>query len=335
VDRLRIGVIGLGWFGEIHCDAIIGIPNLELAALCTRNRGRLAEMAAKFGVKKTYTDYHAMLADPDIDAVSIVTMWDQHTAPAVAALEAGKHVFLEKPMASTVADCRAKIMAAAAVLEGHPPDRPHLPLQPALPRREGGDRRRAHRPHRVDESSRRNIPRPGRPTILEQDRADRRRRHPRHRPDAVVHRRPDRLGLCPDGRCPRPPLSRHRPDHVPLRRRRHRDARDGLVHAGEDALRHRRAHEHRRHRGLHPDPGHLPEPRHRRRRQVPQPRHDLLADVRGRARRRAPRGVRLLRQLRAAWPQARDRHAGGRDGGARGDARAEESARTGQVVRIS
>ncbi len=117
MDRLRIGVIGLGWFGEIHCDAIIGIPNLELAALCTRTEGRLAEMAAKFGVKKTYTDYRAMLADPDIDAVSIVTMWDQHTAPAVAALEAGKHVFLEKPMASTVADCRA-IMAAAASSKG-------------------------------------------------------------------------------------------------------------------------------------------------------------------------------------------------------------------------
>jgi len=112
MDRLRIGVIGLGWFGEIHCDAIIGIPNLELAALCTRTEPRLAEMAAKFGVKKTYTDYRAMLADPDIDAVSIVTMWDQHTAPAVAALEAGKHVFLEKPMASTVADCRTIIAAA-------------------------------------------------------------------------------------------------------------------------------------------------------------------------------------------------------------------------------
>ena len=112
LERLRIGVIGLGWFGEIHCDAIIGIPNLELAALCTRTETRLAELAAKFGVKKTFTDYDELLADPEIDAVSIVTMWDQHTGPAVAALEAGKHVFLEKPMASTVADCRTIIAAA-------------------------------------------------------------------------------------------------------------------------------------------------------------------------------------------------------------------------------
>ncbi|MCB1487049.1 MAG: Gfo/Idh/MocA family oxidoreductase [Bauldia sp.] len=117
MDRLRIGVIGLGWFGEIHCDAIIGIPNIELAALCTRTESRLAEMAAKFGVAKTYTDYHDMLADPEIDAVSIVTMWDQHTEPTIAALQAGKHVFLEKPMASTVADC-AKIIDVARGAKG-------------------------------------------------------------------------------------------------------------------------------------------------------------------------------------------------------------------------
>ncbi len=112
MDRLRIGVIGLGWFGEIHCETIAGIPNMELAALCTRRPDRLAEQAKKFSVKKTYTDYRDMLADKDIDAVSIVTMWDQHTAPAVEALQAGKHVFLEKPMASTVADCNTIIAAA-------------------------------------------------------------------------------------------------------------------------------------------------------------------------------------------------------------------------------
>jgi UDP-N-acetylglucosamine 3-dehydrogenase len=117
MDRLRIGVIGLGWFGEIHCEAIIGIPNLELAALCTRTESRLDDLSRKFAVKTTYTDYTKLLADPNIDAVSIVTMWDQHTEPAIAALEAGKHVFLEKPMASTVADCR-KIIAAATRSKG-------------------------------------------------------------------------------------------------------------------------------------------------------------------------------------------------------------------------
>ena len=104
MDRLRIGVIGLGWFGEIQCEAIVGIPNLELAALCTRTPERLKAMATKFGVAKAMHDYRDVLADPSIDAVSIVTMWDQHTEPAIDALAAGKHVFLEKPIASTVED---------------------------------------------------------------------------------------------------------------------------------------------------------------------------------------------------------------------------------------
>ena len=117
MDRLRIAVIGLGWFGEIHCEAIIGIPNLQLAGLCTRTPDRLKAMADRFKVKKATADYRTLLADPDIDAVSIVTMWDQHTAPAIAALEAGKHVFLEKPMASTVADCD-KIIAASKKAKG-------------------------------------------------------------------------------------------------------------------------------------------------------------------------------------------------------------------------
>jgi UDP-N-acetylglucosamine 3-dehydrogenase len=117
MDRLRMGVIGLGWFGEIHCETIVGIANIELAALCTRRSDRLAEQAKKFGVKKTYSDYRDMLTDKSIDAVSIVTMWDQHTDPTVAALAAGKHVFLEKPMASTVADCN-KIIAASKTAKG-------------------------------------------------------------------------------------------------------------------------------------------------------------------------------------------------------------------------
>ena len=70
MERLRIGVIGLGWFGEIHCDAIIGTPSLELASLCTRTPDRLEAMGKKFGVKKLVTDYKEMIADPDIDAVT-------------------------------------------------------------------------------------------------------------------------------------------------------------------------------------------------------------------------------------------------------------------------
>ncbi|MHA1157706.1 MAG: Gfo/Idh/MocA family protein [Alphaproteobacteria bacterium] len=114
MDKVRIGVIGLGWFGGTHCDAINAVPQLELAALCTRTETRLQEYGDKYRVDNLYTDYNDLLANPDIDAVSVVTMWDQHREPTLAALAAGKHVFLEKPMASTVADCQAIVDAAAA-----------------------------------------------------------------------------------------------------------------------------------------------------------------------------------------------------------------------------
>lgn len=123
MGRVKYGVIGLGWFGEKHCEALAGLPNVELHALCTRTPSRLAEVAKTFGVKKTFTDYHEMLADPELEAVSVVTMWDQHVLPTVAALEAGKHVFLEKPMASTLADCdrivEAVDRAAGFFMVGH------------------------------------------------------------------------------------------------------------------------------------------------------------------------------------------------------------------------
>lgn len=117
MERMRIGIIGLGWFGEFHAETIKGVPDLELAALCTRTPERLKALGEKFQVGKTFTDYRELLADPQIDAVSICTMWDQHTEPAIAALEAGKHVFLEKPIASSVADAK-KIMAAAKRSKG-------------------------------------------------------------------------------------------------------------------------------------------------------------------------------------------------------------------------
>src|SRR5262249_59570552 len=92
-----------------------GLASVELVALRPRRPGRLQEVASRFGVRHTYTDYHDLLANPDVEAVSVVTMWDQHAGPALAALRAGKHVLLEKPMASTVEDCDALVTAAQQV----------------------------------------------------------------------------------------------------------------------------------------------------------------------------------------------------------------------------
>jgi UDP-N-acetylglucosamine 3-dehydrogenase len=112
--RLKFSVIGLGRFGEVHCEALATLPQVELYALCTRTAARLRDLAERFQAPRTYTDYRQLVSNPEIDAVCVVTMWDQHAPPAVAALEAGKHVFIEKPMASTVADCDAIVLAAQA-----------------------------------------------------------------------------------------------------------------------------------------------------------------------------------------------------------------------------
>jgi UDP-N-acetylglucosamine 3-dehydrogenase len=113
MDLIRVGVIGLGRFGEVHCEAIANLPGVELFALCTRTEARLQEFGRRFSVDRLYTNYSDLLADPEVNAVSVVTMWDQHAGPVMAALAAGKHVFVEKPLASTAADCDAIVRAAS------------------------------------------------------------------------------------------------------------------------------------------------------------------------------------------------------------------------------
>jgi UDP-N-acetylglucosamine 3-dehydrogenase len=113
MGKVKFGVSGLGRFGEIHCEALAGLPQVELFALCTRTESRLRQLAERFGVSRAYTGYKDLLADPEVEAVNVVTMWNQHATPAIAALKAGKHVFIEKPMASTIADCEAIIKAAS------------------------------------------------------------------------------------------------------------------------------------------------------------------------------------------------------------------------------
>jgi UDP-N-acetylglucosamine 3-dehydrogenase len=113
MKQIRCGVIGLGWFGEHHVDTLQQLPLVELRAVCTRTESRLKEVATRYNVPKAYTDYRELLADKDIDMVTIVTHVKDHLKPALAALAAGKHVFLEKPMADSVEECDQIIAAAA------------------------------------------------------------------------------------------------------------------------------------------------------------------------------------------------------------------------------
>jgi len=105
MDRIRCGVIGLGWFGEHHVDALQQLPLADVAAVCTRREHRLKEIAEKYNVPKSYTDYQDLLADREIDMVTVVTHVKDHLQITIDALRAGKHVFLEKPMADNGEEC--------------------------------------------------------------------------------------------------------------------------------------------------------------------------------------------------------------------------------------
>ncbi|MCC7493122.1 MAG: Gfo/Idh/MocA family oxidoreductase [Fimbriimonadaceae bacterium] len=107
MDRLRCGVIGVGWQGGGHLANLQADPRCELTAICDLNEALLAERAAAFGVPHTFTDFRQLIACEAVDAVIVVIPDHLHREPAMAVLEAGKHLLLEKPLAVTVDDAEA------------------------------------------------------------------------------------------------------------------------------------------------------------------------------------------------------------------------------------
>ena len=114
---IRIGAIGLGRLGFQHAYNLrFAIPGVELVALCDANAEKLHATAREWGVERTYTDFDAMIGSGGLDAVAIASPSHLHTVQIAAALERGLHVFSEKPLGTTVEECR---IAEAAVAK-HP-----------------------------------------------------------------------------------------------------------------------------------------------------------------------------------------------------------------------
>lgn len=115
MDTIRWGIIGCGDVCEVKSGpAFYKSPHSSLVAVMRRNAALAAGFAQRHGVARWYTDAAQLIADPDVDAVYIATPPAAHEAPALAAIAAGKPVYLEKPMAHTAASCRRIAMAAAA-----------------------------------------------------------------------------------------------------------------------------------------------------------------------------------------------------------------------------
>jgi xylose dehydrogenase (NAD/NADP) len=113
-ERLRVGVLGAAWIAErAMLPALQAARNAEPVAIASRDPARAAEMAARHGVPVTHTSYDALLEDGDVDAVYIALVNSEHARWSIRALQAGKHVLCEKPLAMSAIEARSMAEAAA------------------------------------------------------------------------------------------------------------------------------------------------------------------------------------------------------------------------------
>jgi predicted dehydrogenase len=117
---LGVGLIGYAFMGAAHSHAWRTAPHFfdlpmrpELTVLAGRDAVRVADAAGRLGWSSVETDWHRVLEREDVDLVDVCTPGDTHAEIAIAALEAGKHVLCEKPLANTVAEAEAMAEAAA------------------------------------------------------------------------------------------------------------------------------------------------------------------------------------------------------------------------------
>jgi predicted dehydrogenase len=112
VQKLRVGVVGLGYAGRTALEAFAELPDVEVVALAGLEKDRLAELGDRFGIPHRYERWEDLLKAEGLDAVSVATPTQLHAPITLAALEAGLHVLCEKPLARTVAEGTAMVKAA-------------------------------------------------------------------------------------------------------------------------------------------------------------------------------------------------------------------------------
>lgn len=143
--KVRVGFIGAGRIADLHALAYSDNPTGELYAVADSTPGRAESRARQWGAKRAYVNYQDMLADKNVDAVEVLLPHYLHLPATVAALESGKHVSLQKPMALSIAEANQMIAAAKKanrifrVLENFHHYEPHLRAKAIIESGEIGD----------------------------------------------------------------------------------------------------------------------------------------------------------------------------------------------------
>jgi len=109
---LRVGVIGAGAISPNHCKSVLSYPGAELVAVADSHEGRAREVAEEHKIPRCYATVDAIIADRDLDAVTVALPTYLHARAAIAAFEAGKHVMLDKPFAMSTAEAMRVVEAA-------------------------------------------------------------------------------------------------------------------------------------------------------------------------------------------------------------------------------
>ena len=106
--KMGVGIIGAGWVAGEHIRAFQSNPHTEVVALCSRTAAKAKAKAVETGIRcEILTGYEQLIAHQGVDIVAVATPPNCHREQAVAAAQAGKHLLLEKAMATTIVDCRA------------------------------------------------------------------------------------------------------------------------------------------------------------------------------------------------------------------------------------
>lgn len=111
-EKKRIGIIGVGQIGKSHIEGYSKVPGAEIVAVADVNAVELKKVAEQHHIASTFTDFRDLLKMKDVDAVDVCLHNNMHAPVTIAALEAGKHVYCEKPMAGAYCDAKAMLDAA-------------------------------------------------------------------------------------------------------------------------------------------------------------------------------------------------------------------------------